>query len=241
MIDVDEKLLLLIASKNLLNNTDWSVICWTPWWEFFLKFIDYRVIYEYLSSQSIEFVQPGFADDFTVHGGLEGIFSQFLVLTLVFEGTNGSFDGKDEVTSSMTFEGKTTSLLAIPEIFNDGILETSGLEGNDWSSTNEEFVLYNTSWLENRRHKTKVTTSVDNSTISEEFIWGCPEAMWILVPQMPHLSSTVGGIRFSHISWTSHKELDFVVELLNDMLSNLKDQVDTLLGSDSTNEGEKRD
>jgi hypothetical protein len=99
-------------------------------------------------------------------------------------------------------------------------------------------MLDNTTWFENRWHKSKIGSSVDKISISEEIIWGSPEAVWIFISQAPHLVSASSGVRLFHVGWSSNQELNFVFKFVDDMLSDVKNQVDTFLSSHSTNEGE---
>lgn len=51
---------------------------------------------------------------------------------------------------------------------------------------------------------------------------------------------TVGGVWLTHVGWAADDELDLVVESLDDVLSNIKDQMDSLLSRNTADEGEKR-
>ena len=57
---------------------------------------------------------------------------------------------------------------------------------------------------------------------------------------MVHLIRTTSSIRIFHIGWTSYKDIDFVIGCLDEVLSSIKDKMDTLLVSDSTDESKKR-
>ena len=74
-INILENLFLLLLSENLLDNTDWGVVFWSPRLELRLEFITDSVVNESLSSKSAEFVQPSFGNNFSVHGGFKSIFS----------------------------------------------------------------------------------------------------------------------------------------------------------------------
>lgn len=100
-------------------------------------------------------------------------------------------------------------------------------------------MLNNTSGLKGRGHHSEIGTSIDQRSISEEFIRCGPEAVRVLVLEMTHLVGATSGIRIPGIGWSSDKELDLVVALFNDLLGYFKNQVNTLLCSDPTNEGEK--
>ena len=63
--------------------------------------------------------------------------------------------------------------------------------------------------------------------------------MWKFVPQVPHSVCTSSSIWFSHISWTTNNQLDFVFEPLNNMLSNIEDEVNTLLRCNPTYESKE--
>ena len=99
-------------------------------------------------------------------------------------------------------------------------------------------MLDNTTWLENRGHKSKIGSSIDKISISEEVVWCGPEAVWIFVSQAPHLVSTSSGVRLFHVGWSSNQELNFEFKFVDDVLSDVKNQVDTFLSSYSTNERE---
>lgn len=65
--------------------------------------------------------------------------------------------------------------------------------------------------------------------------------MWVLVSQVPHSVGTSGSIWLTHVSWATNNELDLVVEFYDDMLSNVKNEMNTLLSCDSADKCEKRD
>lgn len=100
-------------------------------------------------------------------------------------------------------------------------------------------MLYNTSWFEKRWHETEVSTSVNKRTIIEELIRCCPEAIWICIPQLPHSVCAACSILLLHVGWTTDKELNLELETVNQMLSGVKNQVNTLLSRDTTNECEE--
>ena len=100
-------------------------------------------------------------------------------------------------------------------------------------------MLHNTTWLKKTWHESKVSTSVHQSSICEEFLRGCPEAIWILVLEMPHPIGTLSRVRITHVAWSSHQELNFLIILLNDYLSHVQDQVNSLLLCDPTYEREE--
>jgi hypothetical protein len=238
VIDVLEDLLLLFRAEDLLNDTDWGVVLGFPWWELLDKLVHYGVVDKDLASQSVEFSEPGFAHDFTVHCGFEGVFSQFVILFLVSESSKGSVHSEDEISGGVTFKCVTRSFLCVPQVLDDRVFESSSLECDNWCTCDEELMLDNTTWFENRWHKSKIGSSIDKISISEEVIWCSPEAVWIFASQTPHLVSASSGVRLFHVSWSSNQELNFVFKFVNDVLSDVKNQVDTFLSSYSTNERE---
>lgn len=58
---------------------------------------------------------------------------------------------------------------------------------------------------------------------------------------MPHSVRAVGGVWLTHVGWATYDELDLIVESLDDVLSNIQDQVDSLLARNTADEGEKWD
>jgi hypothetical protein len=222
VIDVLEDLFLLFRAEDFLDDADWGVVLGFPWWKLLGKLVNYSLVDEDLASQSEEFCEPGFADDFTVHSGFECVFSQFIVLLLVSESSKGSVHSEDEISGGVTFKCVSRSFLCVPQVLDNRVFKSSSLESDNWCTCDEELMLDNTTWFENRWHKSKIGSSIDKISISEEVIWCGPEAIWIFVSQTPHLMSASSRVRLSHIGWSSNQELNFEFKFVNDMLGNVK-------------------
>lgn len=133
-----------------------------------------------------------------------------------------------------------TPNLTVPLEFNNGVFESTGLEGYDRSLADKEFVLDNAARLEKTRHQAKVSATIDDSTICKEF-FGCgPETVWIALFKAPHAIGTLSRIGIVHVAGTTYEELDLVIIKRNDLLCNIKDEVYSLLLRDATDEGKER-
>jgi len=119
----------------------------------------------------------------------------------------------------MRLKGITTSLLTVPIEFNDRVFKTTSFESDYWSSTYKELMLYDTTWLKNRRHQTKISTSIYKSAICKELLWSRPEAMWVLVSELPHSVSATCRVGLSHVGGSTDQELYFVVKFLDNVFS----------------------
>jgi len=111
MVDVLEDLLLLFRSKDLLDDADWLVLAWAPFWELFLKLIDYCVVDKDLASESVEFSEPGLTDNLSIHGCFESIFSQFCVMLFISKCTDSPLNCEDEITCIVTLKCIATTFL----------------------------------------------------------------------------------------------------------------------------------
>lgn len=242
MVDVLELVhdrALVVNSEEFLHNVDWLVLVGGPLRHVLRILSNGGFVDVDLSSESVELAQPGFANDVSTHGSFEGVVSELGVLLLVLEGADGSLHREHHVLCGVGFEGEPSSFFAFPLELKHGVLKPTSFEGDDWSGSDEELVLDNTTWLESGWHQTEVRASVDKCTISEEFLWRSPEACWVLAPQIPHLVGTSSRVWVLHVGWSADDELDFTIELFDDSLSDVYNEVNTLLSSNSTNEAEK--
>mmetsp|Transcript_47794 Transcript_47794/g.64813 ORF Transcript_47794/g.64813 Transcript_47794/m.64813 type:complete len:247 (+) Transcript_47794:509-1249(+) len=210
-----------------------------PWLVLLCDFGDLVPISHDFTTESAEFVEPSFTDSFTRHSSLECILSKSSIFSLVLESADSSLNCECKVLSSEGFECVTTAGLAVPHELDYGILKTTSLKGNNWSATDKEFVLHNTTGFEHTGHEAEVGTSVNKSTISKELIRCSPEAVRIFIFKVPHLLCAISTVWISHIGWATDNEVDFVVHFMYNSLSNVEDQMNTLLFSNSTNEGEQ--
>lgn len=81
--------------------------------------------------------------------------------------------------------------LRIPFKLNYRVLKNTCLESDDGGATDEEFVLDNASRLKGTRHQAEITSSVDQGAIREKLLGRRPEAVWILLLEVPHLMRTL--------------------------------------------------
>ena len=102
-----ENLTLLIASENLLNDANWLIVSWLPFLPLVLQFLDHCVVDKDLTFESEELSEPSFTDNFSIHGGLEGILSELEILWLISECSDSSLHCTDHVTSTVTLESVT--------------------------------------------------------------------------------------------------------------------------------------
>ena len=80
-------------------------------------------------------------------------------------------------------------------------------------------MLNNTTRFKQARHQTKVGSSIDKSTICEEFFRSCPEAVGVALLEVPHSVGALGRVRVIHVAGAAHQELDFVLVVRNDVFS----------------------
>jgi hypothetical protein len=97
-------------------------------------------------------------------------------------------------------------------------------------------VLHDTTRLKHTWHEAKISTTVHYWAVIEEFIRFTPEAIRVVHFQSKHSVCTIGRVRLSSIRWASNQKLDSIVILLNDLLCNIKDHVNTFLLGHSANE-----
>ena len=140
---------------------DWGVHLGVPFAKECLCRLHLRVIDVDLVAQAAELLQPRDADCLARHRRIECVLAQPGILLSVSEGADSPLDGEDEVFCLVALEGITRADFAVPLELDDGVLETTGLESDDWCATNEELMLDNTSWLEERWHEAEIGTSVD--------------------------------------------------------------------------------
>jgi len=138
----------------------------------------------------------------------------------------------------MSLKCVTTTLIGIPHKLMNRVFQTTSLEGNNWSASNEEFMLHNTSWFEKWWHEAKISTSVNKRSIIKEFIWSSPEGVWVSISELPHPIGTSGCIWLFHTGWTAYKELYLVLKHVNQVFSNIQNQMNTFLTCNSSYEGE---
>ena len=184
-------------------------------------------------------MKPCDADFFTWHGRIEGILTQFRILLFIAEGADSALDRKDEIFLLVALEGVSTADFSIPLELNDGVFQAACLEGDDGCRTNEELVLDDTARLEQARHQAEVSATIDESTVCEEFFRRGPEALRVLLLQVPHAVCTLSRVRIVHVARATDEELHLLVIQRDDMLGNIKNEMDALLRRDTTHEGEK--
>lgn len=108
-----------LLSKDLLEDVERAVYVWIPACHgSHLILLDMEVEVYFLS-QSIEFLQPCFRNDFTRHSGIERIFSEFEVLLFVPECAHSAFNCVEKIVSLVSQESKTTANLAVPHVLKD--------------------------------------------------------------------------------------------------------------------------
>lgn len=100
-------------------------------------------------------------------------------------------------------------------------------------------MLHYTAGLKDARHQTEIGASVDQAAISEELVGICPETIRVLILQVPHLVGALGGIRFTHVGCATHQNIDLIAALVDDLLSCIQYEVDSLLSCDSANESKQ--
>ena len=110
---------------------------------------------------------------------------------LVFENTDCTLNSEVEVLLCVGLKGEARAYFIVPLKLNHRVFQTSSLEGNDRSAPYEEFMLYNTAGFECARHESKISSSIDKSTVCEELFWTSPEALRVSQLEIPHALGTL--------------------------------------------------
>lgn len=101
-------------------------------------------------------------------------------------------------------------------------------------------MLHNATRLEQTWHQTKICAPIDQWSIREELLRCSPEAIRVPLFKIPHSMGALSGVGVVHVAGTADKELNFVLIVRNDVLSNVQNQMHTLLLCDSSDEGKER-
>lgn len=166
--------------------------------------------------------------------------SQLEVLCFALVSAKGSLTGENEIVDIMAFEGVAVSGLIVPVVLKDRVLETSCFESDDRSSSYEELVLDDTTWLKNARHEAEVGAAIYKRTVGEELVGISPETTGVLVFKVPHFVGALSGVGLSHVDSATNQDIDFVPAFDDKLFCRVKNEVNTLLGRDSTHKGEQR-
>lgn len=100
-------------------------------------------------------------------------------------------------------------------------------------------MLDDTAWLEDAGHETEIGTTVDQGAIREELVGVGPEAVGMLVLELPHLVSALSGVFFLHVDHTTDQDVNLVVRSHYKLFSSIKNEMHTLLSGDAAHESKK--
>lgn len=181
-----------LAADDLVEDVHRDIHLGVPLCEKGLSRKHFFVIDVDLVTQTTELLKPSDADFLTRHSSIESVLTQLCVLLLIPEGTNRSLNGEYEVLFFIALKSVSRADLTVPLIFNNRVFEAACLEGNNWGASDEELMLHNTTRLKKTRHKAKVSATVDQSSVSEEFFRSCPKAVRVPLLQVPHAVGTLG-------------------------------------------------
>jgi len=211
----------LLTTNDLVKDVDRGVHLGVPFYEEGLSCMHLFMIDVDLVAQTAELLKPSDADLLSGHSSVESVLTQLCILLFVPVGANAAFDREDEVLLLIALKSVATADLAVPLILNHRVFEAASLKGNNRGATDEELVLHDTTRLEQTWHEAEVRATVDQSTISEELLGPGPEAVRVLLLQVPHAMGALGRVTIIHVAGPADQELDLVVVVRDDVLCNV--------------------
>lgn len=221
LVNVTEQLAALLLSKDLLNDADRCVVVELPVGKELDHLVNTLLVDKVLVRKAAELGEPSFADNLTLHGVSESVLTQLGVLVLDLENGDGAFNRCHEILVAIVIETEAGAFFRVPLELDNRIFQTAGLKRDDRCLSDEEFMLHNSSGLKSRRHQSEVRASVDQRSIGEEFVRCSPEAVRVLVLEVPHLACTSTGVGILHVGWASNQEHDFEVGLHNEVFGDI--------------------
>lgn len=158
-----------------------AVILLDQGFDFFLNPIPVNV---HFVLQSIELCVPALRHILLFDDTVKGILPQFLVGGFVFVALDCPPKAPLEILSVIGHEVKAISLLSFVVVLKHRVLEPPGSEGDHGRSSAEELMLHYSSWLEQGRHKGKITADIGKWAVGEEQIRVAPERFRVLAAQL---------------------------------------------------------
>ena len=75
------------------------------------------------------------------------------------------------------------------------VFQTTRLERDHRSTTNEEFMLDDATWLEGTWHESEIGSSVHDGPVSEELVWCRPEVVRVPDVEIMHAAGASSCVR----------------------------------------------